>query len=127
MAGGGKSSQTQNTEFTDNRAVLGEGAILAKDGGTVTTSNYVLDSGAIGRAFDTTDQSLDQAFSFGREALTYSALATASALDNLQSTQKLTADAYLEAKGRGALTDKIIIGAIGAMALVAFMAVKGKA
>ncbi|GKT19559.1 hypothetical protein AVHY2522_22925 [Acidovorax sp. SUPP2522] len=39
-------------------------------------------------------------------------------------TNNLVKDAYADAKGRGALTDKMIMAAIAAMAIVAFMAVR---
>jgi hypothetical protein len=128
-----KSSSAQTTQSTDNRAVLGEGAFQATTGGTV--NSYVLDGGAINRAFDSTDKTVDKAFSFGGQAfdftertvdraLDYGTAATSAALSNLQATQKLTAEAYADAKGRGALTDKILIGAILAMGAVAFMAVR---
>jgi len=49
---------------------------------------------------------------------------TGRALDTFTATNELVKDAYADAKGRGALTDKILMGAIAAMAVVAFMAVK---
>lgn len=165
-----RSSSTQSTEFTDNRTVQGEGALYANNGAGVAVTNYVLDNGAIGRAFDANDRATAGAFNFGKDALRlserglseafnfggdavtsalnfgrattaaaldasdnafdraldYSASATRSALDNLQSTQRLVTTAYADAKGRGALTDKILIGAIGAVALVAVFALRSK-
>ena len=128
---GGKSSSTQQQEttFTDNRAALGEGSIQAREGSTV--NSWTLDGGAINRAFNTADLSVDRALSFGGQALDFgdralqfSAKQTAVVLDNLQDTQQLTANAYNDAKGRGALTDKLLIFAVGSMAIVAALAVK---
>jgi hypothetical protein len=212
MSKGGSSSQSQNSTYTDNRAVVGQDGTYANNGSNVTsntnTTNYVLDNGAVNSALDlagnavggafntasnltgaalnfgsdalakvdasqskafnfssdvlggaadvvrstvtqalnfgndavssalsSNDANLTKAFNFGSDslsmadsfytrALDYSTSATDQALSNLQRTQDLTAAAYNDAKGRGALTDKIIIGAIGAMAIVAFMALK---
>lgn len=68
-------------------------------------------------ALGTSEGALSKAFTFGANALDRS-------FSNLGDTQNLVADAYADAKGRGALTDKILIGAIAAMAIVAFAAVK---
>jgi len=88
-------------------------------------------NGALGFASNTvtkTINSLDNALAFGEsalgKALGVGVSTTAAALDNLQATQQLTKDAYEDAKGRGALTDKMMIAAIVAMAVVAFMAVR---
>lgn len=60
---------------------------------------------------------LGEAFSFGTNALN-------KAFNAADTTTSLVKDAYADAKGRGALTDKIMIGAIIAMAAVAFAAVQ---
>lgn len=122
-----KSSQSSAQTYTDNRMVLGEGSISANNGANV----QVLDGGAIQAAFSLGKDALDanntttaSAFGFGTKVLDASIKATDRALDNLQATQQLTADAYADAKGRGAMTDKLLIAAvIGAMG-VAFMAVR---
>ena len=114
-----KSSSQQATNQTDNRRVIGEGGISAEsstvfqasanDGGIVAQSGSsvnVLDNGAINRAFDFSQQ------------------VGATALDFVQASQNQVADAYAEAKGRGVLTDWILIGAIAMAGLVAFQAVK---
>jgi threonine dehydrogenase-like Zn-dependent dehydrogenase len=149
---GGKSSSTQQqlTTQIDQRAVLGEGAIYAKDGGSVNVTT--LDPGVVARALDTVDNSLKrsdasasraldtadsalsramasgdaslrQAFTFGAGVLTAAAKQTDRVLDTMQATQQLTADAYNDAKGRGALTDKILIAAVGGALVVAAFAV----
>lgn len=100
------SSSKQATTQTDNRRVLGEGAISAESGATVS----VLDNGAINRAFDFSSQVAQGALKFG--------------LDSQSSSAKVLADAYNDAKGRGALTDYILIGAIAMAGIVAYSAVK---
>lgn len=106
-----------------------QGALSANTASTAQAFNFGNDAlsaadtafaGALsfGRtALDANDNAYSGAMSFARGALN-------SVLGNVQSTQQLTANAYNDAKGRGALTDKIIIGAIGAMALVALIAVR---
>lgn len=71
----------------------------------------------LGNALASSDAALSQAFRFGNNAM-------GAAFDTLGSTQNLVKDAYADAKGRGALTDKMIMGAIAAMAVVAFAAIK---
>lgn len=68
-------------------------------------------------ALATGETALSRAFTFGNNAM-------GAAFDTLGSTQNLVKDAYADAKGRGALTDKMIMVAIAAMAVVAFAAVK---
>lgn len=70
-------------------------------------------------ALGTSQNALSRAFTFGANSLDRS-------FNNLGDTQQLVADAYADAKGRGALTDKILIGAIAAMAVVAFASVSKK-
>lgn len=60
---------------------------------------------------------LGEAFGFGGNALN-------KAFSTMDNATSLVKDAYADAKGRGALTDKILMGAIAAMAVVALMAVK---
>ena len=70
---------------------------------------------------------LDTAAGSMSQALAYSGRQTAVALDSLTGSANLVKDAYADAKGRGALTDKLLMAAIGVAGLVAVMAVKGKA
>lgn len=92
---------------------------------------------AIAQSMDSSRDALEGSLSFGSkainavqgtfsDALSYSKQTTAAALDNLQATQKLTADAYNDAKGRGAMTDKLLMGAVAAMAVVAAVAVRNR-
>lgn len=75
-------------------------------------------------AYNTITDALASNESAFRQALGFGGTMAGRALDSLESTENLVANAYADAKGRGALTDKILMGAILAMAVVAFMAVK---
>lgn len=58
------------------------------------------------------------------KVLNYGGTMTSQVADSFAASTDLVKDAYADAKGRGALTDKILIGTIAAMALVAYMALK---
>lgn len=129
--GGSKSSSSAATSQTDNRRVLGEGSVSAENSNVTITT---LDNGAINRAFDTADFSVGEALKFGSaamsnnsgtvsKALDFATTAQEVTLDSLNTTSNLVKDAYADAKGRGALTDQILIGAIAMAGLVAFKAV----
>ena len=102
----GSSKKADQTQMVDNRRVLGEGSISAEGGSTVT----VLDNGAVAGAFDFSRAIAEGALAFG--------------LKSQSDTAKTMADAYNDAKGRGALTDYILIGAIAMAGIVAYSAVK---
>ncbi len=176
------SSSAQSTSYTDNRMVLGQGAINANNGATV----YALDGGAIGKSFDFASNTVDKAFQFGEKnnqdainfasdslqqtlaasresaryaaqsaadsiafaqdannksiavqresigtaadsmasALAYGGKQTAVALDSLQGSAELVKNAYADAKGRGSMTDYLLMAAIGVAGLVAYGAMK---
>lgn len=118
-----RSSSTQESkqQITDNRAVLGEGSIQASGAGSTVN---VLDNGAVNRALDTADTTVDKAFTFGDNALTQVAAASKQALDQSADATALVKDAYADAKGRGALTDKILMGSVIGALIVAALAVK---
>lgn len=113
-----KSSSSQSTSQTDNRRVLGEGSVSsevkagasAATNGGIVAGGYskvtVLDNGAINRAFD------------------FSQNVGSAALGFAQSTAGQVAEAYKDAKGRTAMNDYILIGAIAMAGLVAYSAVK---
>lgn len=84
-----------------------------------SSRNSALAYNFFGDALNTSENAIGRAFSVGAAALDKS-------FSNLGETQQLVADAYADAKGRGALTDKILMGAIAAMAVVAFVAVGKK-
>ncbi len=113
--GGGSSSSTNQTENIDRRISLQNGTATSGDNNTVN----ILDGGAIKNAFDF-------ATNTGRESFAFAKSAQGAALDSLNTTSNLVKDAYADAKGRGALTDKILIGAIGMAGVVAVMALRGK-
>lgn len=116
LFGGGSSSSTaQTTNQTDNRRTIGAGGI-SNEGGTVN----VLDGGAINAAFDFSKSTVGESFDFAKSA-------QGAALDSLNTTSNLVKDAYADAKGRGALTDKILIGSVAMAGLVAVMALRKKA
>lgn len=68
-------------------------------------------------AYNFSTDALGGALSFGSSALNKAANA-------FEVSTGLVKDAYADAKGRGALTDKILIGAIVSMAVVAYASVK---
>ena len=84
--------------------------------------------GAQSDAFALVKNSEKDAFSFGRGAQSDAfAFATKSqniALDSLNVEANLVKNAYADAKGRGALTDKILIGSIAMAGLVAIAALR---
>lgn len=110
--GGSSSSSSQSTTQTDNRRTIASGGISAED----STVN-VLDGGAIKNAFDFGTATVKESFGFATRS-------QQQVLDSLDSTSNLVAAAYNDAKGRGALTDKILIGAIAMAGLVAVMALR---
>lgn len=141
--GGSSSSSRASTSQTDNRRVLGEGAISAENSNVTIQT---LDGSVVNRALDTADFSVgkalgfadstqDRAFDFGQNAFSaagnsearaysFASAAGARALDSLNDTTTLVKDAYADAKGRGAMTDQIMIGALVMAGLVAFAAVR---
>lgn len=72
-------------------------------------------SATTGRALDLADETYGTALSFGKGIVSQ-------AFDSASQSASFVKDAYADAKGRGALTDKILIGAVIAMAVVAVAA-----
>lgn len=103
---------TRNSQMAYN--VVGD-ALAANESALARSFNF--GANALGDAMGIGEGALNKAFSFGNNAL-------GAAFDTLGSTQNMVKDAYADAKGRGALTDKMIMGAIAAMAVVAFAAIK---
>ena len=112
FGGGSSSSSSSTTNQTDNRRTIGAGGI-SNENGTVN----VLDGGAIKNAFDFATKA-------NKDSFTYATTAQSQVLDSLQTTSKLVADAYSDAKGRGALTDKILMGSVAMAGVVAVLAIK---
>jgi len=121
---GGSSSSSQSTSQADNRTTIGNGAINAQGGSSV----QVLDGGAIQNAFDFAGDVSTGGFDLTKTTLTkaleYARASQGQALDSLNTTTSLIKDSYANAKGRGAMTDYILLGSIAVAGLVAFTAVK---
>lgn len=110
--GGSSSSSAATTQQTDNRRVLGDGSVSAEN----STVN-VLDGGAIKNAFEFSGAVAGKSLDFAQQS-------QGQALDSLKTQTNLVKDAYADAKGRGALTDKILIGAVVMAGVVALAAVR---
>ena len=112
---------------TDNRRVIGQNGISAENS-SVTVVNQTLDAEVANHAFDAVQGVADRAISASTKdlslSLDFAKYANSKALDSLTVTGNLVKDAYADAKGRGALTDKILIGAIVMAGVVALAAVK---
>lgn len=106
--GGSSSSSSSTTNNTDNRRTIAAGGI-SNEGGTVN----VLDGGAIKNAFDFSGATV-------QSSLAFAAKSQAAALQSLDSQTQLVANAYNDAKGRGAMTDWILLAAIAMAGFVAF-------
>jgi len=124
------SQQTQTTQQTDNRHVVGQGAINAEGGSSVVVqsldANVANDAFALARATSgdaiTGMQNVSE-LAIGAAGAAYRD-STKQALNSLNATEQLVAGAYADAKGRGKLTDTILIGAIVMTGLVALAAVR---
>lgn len=147
--GGGSSSQAQTSTYTDNRRVLGQGAQEATSGGTITdltsVTNYTLDGQVVKSALDTVDNTVGRSLNTVDHALNVASNAQSDALgtvgdalgkvasfsnqalDQVAGSETLLANAYSDAKGQGALTQKILIVAVVGALLIAFAAVQKKA
>jgi hypothetical protein len=130
------SSSQANTAQTDNRRIIGQGGISAENS-TVTVNtldaavaNSAIDAGTkdLGLSLDFAGAAGNKAFSFAStaesNAFAFASKAQGQALDSLNTTSNLVKDAYADAKGRGALTDKILIGSIAMAGLVAIAALR---
>jgi hypothetical protein len=123
--GGSSSSSSQATNQTDNRRTIAAGGI-SNEGGTVN----VLDGGAIKNSFDFAGAVSAQSFDLQKttlaKALDFSSKSQGQALDSLNVTSNLVKDAYADAKGRGAMTDQILIGSVAMAGLVTIAALRRK-
>lgn len=100
--GGGSSSNETKTTNSDSRISQQSGTAVSGDGNTLN----VLDGGAI-----------ENAFKFAQAS-------QASSVSALNTTAQLVSDAYAESKGRGKMTDYVLIGAIAVAGLVAVTAIR---
>jgi len=120
------SQSNPSTNQTDNRRVIGQGGVSAESGSVV---NYqVLDGEVVNRSLDSVDLTVKNALStvdksVGR-SFDFAVQANSQALDSLNTTSNLVKDAYADAKGRGAMTDKILIGSVVMAGLVAIAALR---
>jgi hypothetical protein len=132
--GGSSSSSSAATTQTDNRRVIGQNGISAENS-NVTVNNTTLDAEVANHALDTVSGVVGAASGIANTAisastqdlslsLNFATTANAKALDSLNTTSNLVKDAYADAKGRGALTDKILIGAIVMAGVIALAAVR---
>lgn len=126
LACGSDSESSQTTQQTDNRRVIGQGGVSA-EGSTVTITalDGQVANAAIGASAQDLQASLNYADAITGHSLDYAQAAQGQALDSLNTTANLVKDAYADAKGRGALTDKILIGSVVMAGLVAIAAVRG--
>lgn len=76
-------------------------------------------SSAQSAALGSAQSSMNRAFEFGANQ-------TGVALDSLSQSANMIKDAYADAKGRGALTDWMLMGAIGLAGVVAIFAIMGR-
>lgn len=149
MSTDSESSSSSATNQTDNRRVIGQGGISAESS-NVSVTNYSLDADVANHVVASGHQDLvssldfaavagnnafgfasaagSSAFNFASDAegkaFGFAAKANAQALDSLNTTSNLVKDAYADAKGRGALTDKIMIGTIAGAVLIALVALQ---
>lgn len=126
---GGKSKSSQSTSQTDNRRVLGDGAISAEGSNLVGAGGLNIGGSSNLVTVQTLDAEVaNSALSMGKysldKALNFSLNANSQALDSLNTTANLVKDAYAESKGRGAWTDQILIGSVVMAGLVALAALK---
>ncbi|AVS74490.1 hypothetical protein C8240_11135 [Paracidovorax cattleyae] len=106
------SNATRNSQMAYN--VVGD-ALGSSD--AAMSRALTFGANALDAAVGSSENALSRALSFGNTAMDR-------AYGTLADSQNLVKDAYADAKGRGALTDKMIMGAIAAMAVVAFAAIK---
>ncbi|CAN7402290.1 hypothetical protein LJR129_002488 [Acidovorax sp. LjRoot129] len=97
-------------------------------GGKALNAALDANSDALAFAESTNNTAQRNAYNFAGDALGGSLGLATSAMNKAFNASEyvgaMVKDAYADAKGRGALTDKILIGAVLAMAVVAFAAVK---
>lgn len=125
LGGGGGSTQANtSTSNADKRNSVNSGIGVSGDGNSLN----VLDGGAIKNAFDFSGSTVAQALGFAgasqQETLGFALKSNAQALDSLNVTTDLVKNAYADAKGRGAMTDYLLMGAMALAGLVAVYALR---
>lgn len=107
--GSSSSSSSQTTNNTDNRRTIGAGGVSAES----TISNSTVN-------MTTLDASVvNQALSFGVQAMNAAANSQQLAMTGLHDTSTVLSNAYADAKGGGANTNWILFAAIAVCAVVA--------
>lgn len=109
--GGGSSASTNQTTTQDSRITQQSGTAVSGN------NNTVLDGGAINKAFDFSSTTLAKSLEFAFNANKQ----TATVLD---SQTALIKNAYEDAKGRGAMTDWIILGGMALAGTIAVAALR---
>lgn len=119
-------SSSQTTSQADNRRVLGAGALLAEGGSSIniTTLDAGVAAASLNANVDVTKAALNAGTQGEKLAFSFAAKSQSQVLDSLASQSELIKDSYADAKGRGALTDKILIGSIAMAGLVAIAALQ---
>ena len=130
-------STSSTTSQADNRRVLGAGALLAEGGSSISIttldgdvasaafkSNTAVSKAALDTGADLAKAALNAGTQGEKLAFSFAAKSQSQVLDSLASQGELIKDSYADAKGRGALTDKILIGSIAMAGLVAIAALK---
>lgn len=117
-------------DFGGKAMDFGNEALLASLGFGKTALNAALNANSDALAFADANSTRNTiaSYNFATDALGgslgFASQAVNKAFNAADQTAAMVKDAYADAKGRGALTDKILMGAIAAMAVVALMAVK---
>ena len=120
------SSSSQTTSQADNRRVLGAGALLAEGGSTVniTTLDGAVATASLNANVDVAKAALNAGTQGEKLAFSFAAKSQSQVLDSLASQSELIKDSYADANGRGALTDKMLIGSVAMAGLVAIAALQ---
>ncbi|MES2482970.1 MAG: hypothetical protein V4609_13305 [Pseudomonadota bacterium] len=119
------SEQQQSTANTDNRRVIGERGISAESSTVqITALDGQVANAAITASTDDLKAALNYSDHVTGRAFDFAAGAQNTALDSLNREAALINTAYADAKGRGALTDKILIGSLVMAGLVALAALR---
>lgn len=120
LDGGAVQNSLSFANNTVSAAISGMGAATKNATDIVSKAN----SDSLNFAKTQTTSVLDFATGAENNAFKFALSANETANSQLQKTSDLVKDAYADAKGRGAFTDQILIGAIAMAGLVAFAAVR---
>lgn len=109
LGGGGSSSSStsQTTNQTDNRRVIGQNGVSAENS---TVTYNLTDGGTVAAALNLVGN--------------VTSSAQTNAADSLNSTTKAISSAYASARGQGALTEYVLIGALALVGLISYYAIK---